>query len=239
MGIVLSPVLTFAYGSNILIGGSCSASHTDEACDDAFDNNDATYWISNASYPQTITYDLGSGNVGIAGQTVLRVYGDSNGSYIKNFVLQGSNNGSSFVDIYSGITINHTTTQDNIYNIDDTNTYRYFRIKVNDSWASEIVLTNWMLSCPDSGCSGGGGGGGGGTGTTTLIDLANTATSTYATTTGFSITDAVDWGVHDLVGVYIGTVFNSLYVWRYWLSSGLAILMILGFAFRGLYFFRN
>lgn len=57
---------------------------------------------------------------------------------IKNFVLQGSNNGSSFTDIYSGKVENNKTSQ--YFSLNNETEYLYYRLKIVDGYNSNNNL---------------------------------------------------------------------------------------------------
>lgn len=64
--------------------------------------------------------------------------------------------------------------------------------------------------------------------------LINTATSSFQTTTGFSISSVVSWMADNLLKVFLGSGLAVLYEMRYWIVALIIISVIVYFAFRAL-----
>lgn len=69
--------------------------------------------------------------------------------------------------------------------------------------------------------------------------LVSNATSTFQTTTGFSMSDLLTWSVDNLLKVFLGTGLAVLYTLRYWIVALIVIGIIVYFSFRGLGFFKH
>ena len=69
--------------------------------------------------------------------------------------------------------------------------------------------------------------------------LISTATSTFETTTGFSMDSLLTWSVDNLLKVFLGTGLAVLYTLRYWIVALIVIGIIVYFSFRGLGFFKH
>lgn len=69
--------------------------------------------------------------------------------------------------------------------------------------------------------------------------LLNTATSTFESTTGFSMSSLLTWSVDNLLKVFLGSGIAVLYTLRYWIVALIVIGIILYFSFRGLGFFKH
>jgi uncharacterized membrane protein len=72
-----------------------------------------------------------------------------------------------------------------------------------------------------------------------IDDLVNTATTTFETTTGFSMTSALAWGVDNLLKVFMGTGLAVLYVLRYWIVALAVLGILIYFGFRGFRFWKH
>ena len=116
------------YGSDLCTGGTASASSeysgtysADKACDD----NATTYWASGngLGHNQTWQYDLGDGNA----KTIAKLTVQNVGDYgINAFMFSGSNNGSSWTELYSGNASNNEDVQE--FAFSNQTAYRYYKI---------------------------------------------------------------------------------------------------------------
>ena len=70
-------------------------------------------------------------------------------------------------------------------------------------------------------------------------DLINAATGTFATTTGFSITDFLSWAVTNFYDLFLGSGLAVLYTLRGWIVAVIMLSAILYFAYRLYQFFRH
>jgi len=72
-----------------------------------------------------------------------------------------------------------------------------------------------------------------------MDSLITTATSTFQTTTGFSMDSVLTWSVDNLLKVFLGTGLAVLYTLRYWIVALVVIALLVYFAFRGFRFFKH
>jgi len=121
--------------SDVLAGGTATASHEYTPAGNAVDNNTGTYW---SNYPGTEgdawwKYDLGAGNseTGVA-FTILPAEISSGKWGCKSFVISGSNNDSDYTQLYSGQHPNDGSK--GYYPLDNDTAYRYYKLTFSDSW---------------------------------------------------------------------------------------------------------
>jgi len=69
--------------------------------------------------------------------------------------------------------------------------------------------------------------------------LVNTATSTFNTTTGFEMSDALTWTADNLLKLFIGSGLALLYTLRGWIVALVVLAAIIYFAYRAFRFFRH
>ncbi len=69
--------------------------------------------------------------------------------------------------------------------------------------------------------------------------MINAATSTFQTTTGFSMADTVTWTTDNLLKLFIGSGLGLLYNLRGWIVALVVIGAIVYFAYRAFRFFRH
>ncbi|MGI6125226.1 MAG: discoidin domain-containing protein, partial [Acetivibrionales bacterium] len=99
------------------------------SADKAFDNDTSTGWCSFASYPHWVKVDLGSGITKTARK--LRFY-KNDAQRPKTFKLQGSNDNSAWIDVYSGVVANAIGWFE--FTFSNSTAYRYYRIYGIDSY---------------------------------------------------------------------------------------------------------
>lgn len=102
----------------------------------AFDNNEATYWsTTNTSFPHWLKYDLGAGITRIARK--IRIHPNEVDVDIgaKDFIVQGSNNGSAWTDVYSGQLANSGASQE--FEFSNSTGYRWYRFWFTNDWESD------------------------------------------------------------------------------------------------------
>jgi hypothetical protein len=125
-----------AYGANILTGGTASAdsdSGGSYPASNALDGNTSTYWFtSNTAFPHYWKYDLGVGVTKIAAK--LRMFGNNYRS--KDFVLAGSNNDSTWTDIYTGQMPEFSGSWYE-FTFANATAYRYYKITFSTEWLGE------------------------------------------------------------------------------------------------------
>lgn len=69
--------------------------------------------------------------------------------------------------------------------------------------------------------------------------LIGTATSTFQTTTGFSLDSVLAWAVTTLYDLFIGSGLAVLYELRVWIVAIVMISALVYFAYRMFQFFRH
>jgi len=69
--------------------------------------------------------------------------------------------------------------------------------------------------------------------------LITTASSGFATTTGFSVASVVTWTGDNLIKLFIGSGLAVLYELRYWIVALVIIGAIVYFAYRAFRFFKH
>ncbi len=70
-------------------------------------------------------------------------------------------------------------------------------------------------------------------------DLISTASTGFASTTGFSIASVVTWSGDNLIKLFIGSGLAVLYELRYWIVALVVIAAIIYFAYRAFRFFKH
>ena len=131
-----------AMTSDTTPSGVCSASsvhsgYTEKKAYMAFDNNktEGNGWWSNASTNQYVQYDFGTAKH-IYKFNIIPEYISSH-LRVKNYKIQGSNNGSSFTDLFTGIFSSDSSQYQDHFNILTTNgSYRYYRCLVVDNYST-------------------------------------------------------------------------------------------------------
>ena len=123
------------YGDTFCVDGTASASSIfggSYTAPNAFDGNSSTVWesASGGGMPQWVKYDLGVGVTKIARQfSVMTWFADRN-SPPTDFVLQGSNNDSSWTDLYTKTGETWTDAGPKFYQFANATAYRYYRLYV-------------------------------------------------------------------------------------------------------------
>jgi hypothetical protein len=69
--------------------------------------------------------------------------------------------------------------------------------------------------------------------------LLNSATTTFAGTTGFDVSQVVTWAGDNLIKLFIGSGLAVLYELRGWIVALVVIGAIVYFAYRAFRFFRH
>lgn len=131
------------YGPNFFTGGIASADNDAGAGytpDKAFNGNGITDWWSsqNTAMPHWIQYDLGAGVSKRANKLRYFPKNVSSGVGIKNFKLQGSNNGTGWTDIYTGVMANTEDWQE--FEFSNSNSYRYYRVYIIDVYDTGLTI---------------------------------------------------------------------------------------------------
>jgi hypothetical protein len=122
------------YGSDVLAGGTASADEEDYgAASLGCDNNEATAWGAITSVvPHWWKYDLGVGVTKTVRKLRIKSFIDANNAGVKDFTFQGSNNDSTWTDIYTGQHANNNSWED--YTFSNSIAYRYYKIYITSSW---------------------------------------------------------------------------------------------------------
>lgn len=136
------------YKANFLTGGTASADseyNSSYLASYAFDENNSTRWLSsnNFNWPHWIKYNLGNSITKIAKKLVLKTYYNVDGARIKNFTVQGSNNDTDYTNISSFIYQNNSNEQ--VFYIDNINSYQYYKILVTDTYNDDGAATFWKI----------------------------------------------------------------------------------------------
>ena len=123
------------YTDDLLTGGTPSADGTwryppSEACDD----NALTFWDYNLSnpFPHWWKYDFGVAVSWNIEKLTIKGYDPTEGLWIKDFTLQGSNNDSDWDVIYTGQMANNTDVQ--TFTFTNNTSYRYYKVNITTSW---------------------------------------------------------------------------------------------------------
>lgn len=142
LGLILLPTISFGatYGSNFLNTATPTADTTDTACpynspSYTIDGNLTTTWCpTNTAFPHWLKYQLGTAKT--IGKLSIWPEGDANGTQIKNFNIQGSNDNSTWTTIYTNITTDTKTSgqRQDFELTTSTSAYLYYKLNINDSW---------------------------------------------------------------------------------------------------------
>jgi len=129
--------MTF-YSANIIVGGTPSADSVASGwtIENACDGSLATMWVStNSNYPHWWKYDLGVGKEK-AVEKLRWSTGTPNwqGSAIKDFVLQGSNNDSDWIDVFTAQGINTAAGTWQEWTFENPRLFRYYRLYITSDW---------------------------------------------------------------------------------------------------------
>lgn len=127
------------YSADICSGGTASADsilNSSYTGANAFDNNTSTQWVtSDVPRPHWLKYDLGAGVVKIVQKLRLWNPADGGHSTCRAFKLQGSNNDSDWVDVYSGECAD-AVDQWQDFTFINTVAYRYYRVYITTSYVA-------------------------------------------------------------------------------------------------------
>lgn len=137
------------YSTDLTGSGSCTADTSYGSgyeCDKAFDDNTGTSWSSSTgAFPHWIKYDFGNGVAYAITKMTLEMTVDAS-NHSKSFDLEGSNDNSSWSNVYSGVHADDETQQ--TFTFANTTAYRYYRLTFTDNWsggtASNIKELEYM-----------------------------------------------------------------------------------------------
>lgn len=145
------------YGQNILSGGTISADSGVASSDVPYgygwnmagDGIEGSRWSSSGPMPHWWKYDLGAGVTKVVRKIRLlggNILGDGDLGAFKDFKLQGSNNDSTWDDIFSGTQANDFTWQE--YTFANSTPYRYYRVYITSTYrldAATAVLAEVQM----------------------------------------------------------------------------------------------
>ena len=128
---------TNGIGNDECINGTAFADgyHPSYPPDKAFDDNNTTIWYSTNNLPHWIGYDFGDGNEKVIIKIIIKLFLEVGHVMIKDFQLQGSNNGSDYTTVYTGQA--EDTTDEQSFIFANEVSYRYYRIYVTSSWRGD------------------------------------------------------------------------------------------------------
>lgn len=129
------PVMT----SDIAPSGVASASDNDSNAYLAFDKSNSTGWQAETVAPQSITYRFPEPHKIIAFKLVPRAGGAYTYRQVKDFVIQGSNDGITFTDLYTGTIPDGAGTIQYVDGIENNSNYIYYRCYVSSTYNSVQV----------------------------------------------------------------------------------------------------
>ena len=139
-GISLTHDETISYSDDICEGGTPSAQDFwgGYPASNAFDGNESTYWYGTGGppqFPNWLKYDFGSGNE----KTVIKLRIKSLYNGLKNGYFQGSNDDSSWDNLYT-FTNESTSTAWKDFTFTNTTAYRYYRVYFSDAWNTGVPI---------------------------------------------------------------------------------------------------
>ena len=123
----LIPTMT----SNTSSEGTASANSGNDTAYLAFDNNTSTSWFASGHSNVAVQFKFNTARK----VTYFDIHPAYESSYlrVKNFKLQGSNNGSTWTDLYSGSFSSNTNVGKKTYNISNPQSFTYYRLLVVDT----------------------------------------------------------------------------------------------------------
>jgi hypothetical protein len=110
------------------------------------DNNNGTEWLA-SGFPRWVKWDAGEGVTKIVKKMTLKPgeYSPTHYARLKDFILQGSNNDSTWTNIFSGSHGNNTNVE--VFTFFNKTAYRYHRIYVLNNWSGDsyLAIVEWEL----------------------------------------------------------------------------------------------
>ncbi len=151
----LGAVRIFAYGPNVLVGGTPSVSsywasgyNANKAVDG---NTSTTRWSSGSNtLPEYFTYDFGPGITYTVTKVSLWAYYDNQGGQVKDFTILGSNDDISYNVLYTGIA-NNLTNDEQVFVFNNSTAYRYFKIDITSNYRSDGFAGFWEIKAFEDG----------------------------------------------------------------------------------------
>jgi len=101
-----------------------------------FDRDSSTIWLGNGSTNKSVTYQFPE--VQTVKRLALQTLVDTANVRIKNFKVQGSNDGSTYTDIGSFVYANNHDLQ--YFDLNNETSYLYYRLLVVDSYDSSLMI---------------------------------------------------------------------------------------------------
>jgi len=130
-------------GTGITASGYYGASTPAKSCD----NSDLTEWTGRYNtFSEWIQHDAGAGITHIARKLTIKASFNDSHARVKNFFLCGSNDGTTFIVLYTGQQADNNNIQS--YTFFNSTPYRYYRLVVADIWAGAplyIGIIEWEL----------------------------------------------------------------------------------------------
>lgn len=120
--------------SNTSSEGTASATENSSTAYNAFDKSTSTSWYGSGYSNVAVQFKFNSAKK----VTYFDIYPAYASSYlrVKNFKLQGSNNGSTWTDLYSGAFSSNTNVGKKTYNISNPQSFTYYRLLIVDTHES-------------------------------------------------------------------------------------------------------
>ena len=121
-----------SFTSDLLTGGTPTVdSVATGSAANIVDDDTGTVWSSaDVAFPHWFKYDFGAGNE----KVITRFRYMTHNGRVKDFKIQGSNNDSDWVDLYTGQGTNISQVWSDSYDFSNSTAYRYYRIYVTTSW---------------------------------------------------------------------------------------------------------
>lgn len=129
----LAQALISTMTSNTTPSGVVSASNNDSNAWKAFDSDLSTWWYTALSVPTgwlQYKFDIAK----VVTKIELANYNYSGGYRLKTFKLQGSNDGSAFIDLTEVLTLPADSEKHSFY-VNNGTAYQYYRIKMISNYA--------------------------------------------------------------------------------------------------------
>ena len=115
-------------------GGTATADQNDGNLPSAaFDDNNSTYWqrTGATALPAWLKYDFGAGVTWAIGKMTALLYATGGGSW-KDFTVQGSNNDSTWITLYTGVAADSAALQ--TFTWINQVKYRYIKINITSDY---------------------------------------------------------------------------------------------------------
>ena len=127
--VALIPTMT----SNSTPSGTASASTEATGFDayKAFDNDNTTHWAANTNANEYLQYEFDDS------ATALSIEILPSSERVKNFKIQGSDNGTTWVDLLTAQCASASTAQQ--FNLTSTGSFKYYRLNVIDNYSENVI----------------------------------------------------------------------------------------------------